>query len=56
MLAYDAAPQSETLTIESTGRALDPLRALPPLSAIVAGVLLLLVLVEWLLLHRGRLG
>lgn len=56
VFAYDAAPQSETLTIESTGRALDPLRALPPLSAIVAAVLLLLVLVEWLLLHRGRLG
>jgi hypothetical protein len=56
VFAYDASPQAETLAIDPTGRALDPLRALPPLSALVAGVLLALVLLEWLLLHRGRLG
>lgn len=56
VLAYDASTQAETLTLESTGRTLDPLRALPPLSAIVAALLLALVLFEWLLLHRGRLG
>ena len=56
VLAYDASRDAESLNVDPSGRALDPLRALPPLSVIIAAVLLALVLLEWLLLHRGRLG
>lgn len=54
-LAFGAVRHAGPLTSGATGgRFLSP-SALPPLAVLVAAALLLVMLVEWTLLHRGRL-
>ncbi len=55
-LAFDGAGSSAALTGPGTATARARTFALPPLSLLLAAGLLLLVLAEWALLHRGRLS
>jgi hypothetical protein len=55
-IAYSAEDAGEPLGAPPVASRLDPARYLPPLGLALGALLLLLVIVEWTLAHRGRLG
>lgn len=55
-IAFDATEHARELGAGATGGTFAAASRVPPLGFILAGVLLVLMLVEWTLLHRGRLG
>jgi hypothetical protein len=54
-VAFSGADDSASLGAGATGGRFLVRNHLPPLAALVAAVLLILLLVEWALLHRGKL-
>lgn len=54
-VAVSATDHAGSLTVATTGMPASLETALPPLAVLVAALLLLAILVEWALLHRGKL-
>ncbi|MDQ3034927.1 MAG: hypothetical protein M3Y87_21140, partial [Myxococcota bacterium] len=54
-IAYSATDHAGPLGAGATGGRFAARSSLPPLAILVAAALLALLLLEWLLLHRGKL-
>jgi len=55
-IAFDATEHARELGAGATGGTFAAASSVPPLGFLLAAALLALMLIEWALLHRGRLG